>query len=226
MEYLYCSLLGYIIGMANPAYYMGKKSGFDIHEKGSGNPGASNATILFGKARGALCALHDIVKACLAIILAQFLFSDFRHAFAVTAAACILGHIFPLYMRFRGGKGFACLGGVILMFDRRVFLIMLAVELVVALVTDYICFVPMTASAIFPIVYGFMTGDMLGSVLLATTGVVIIVRHSENIRRIRNGMEAHISILWNKHSELERIASNAQEDIETVKEHFNDSDAQ
>lgn len=205
MEYIYCSLIGYLIGTINPAYLMGKNSGFDIREKGSGNAGASNAVIVLGRAKGVLCALLDIVKTCLALLLTSRLFPSFSRAFAVTAAACILGHVFPFYMKFHGGKGFACLGGAILMYDLRVFIIMLAIEVVVALVTDYICFVPMTASIIFPIVYALMTKDWWGILILAVASAVIFARHIENIKRIRSGREAHISFLWNRDSELERL---------------------
>lgn len=208
MEYLYCALIGYLIGTLNPAYFMGKSSGFDIREKGSGNAGASNVVILFGKAKGALCALLDIVKACFTIWLTGMLFPDFSHSFAVTAAACILGHVFPFYMKFRGGKGLACLGGVVLMYDLRVFMILLAVEIVIALLTNYICFVPLTASVIFPLVYAIITEDIWGMIILALAGSVIIARHIENIKRIRSGREAHLSYLWNKNAEIERLRNN------------------
>lgn len=208
MEAIYCSLIGYLIGTINPAFFMGKKRGFDIREKGSGNPGASNVVILFGKAKGVLCALLDITKTCFAIWLAKLLFPTFTRAFAVTSAFCILGHVFPFYMKFKGGKGLACLGGVVLMYDWRVFLVMLAVEVVIALLTDYICFVPMTASIIFPITYTALTKDLWGTMLLALAGAVIFIRHIENIRRIRSGKEAHLSFLWNKNAELERLKHN------------------
>lgn len=212
MEYLYCTLIGYAIGSFNPAYMIGKKQGDDIRQKGSGNAGASNVVILYGKARGALCALLDIVKACLVITLTKHLFPTFEHAFVITSAACILGHVFPFYMRFKGGKGLACLGGVVLMYDRRVFFVLLTIEIVIALVTDYICFVPMTASVIFPITYAVTSRDITGMLILAVAGTVIILRHIENIHRIRNGSEAHLSFLWNKNAEIERLQHNIDKD--------------
>lgn len=211
MEYLYCALIGYLIGTFNPAYLIGKRKGDDIRERGSGNAGASNVTILYGKARGALCALVDILKTCLAITLTGKLCPSFEHAFALTAASCVLGHIFPVYMKFRGGKGLACLGGTVLMYDRRVFFILLAIEIVVALVTDYICFVPMTASVIFPIIYFVMSRDLVGMGILGVACAVIILKHFENIHRIRSGKEAHLSFLWNKNAEIERLQHNTDD---------------
>jgi glycerol-3-phosphate acyltransferase PlsY len=140
------------------------------------------------------------------------MFPEDSLAFAVAATACILGHIFPFYMKFRGGKGLACLAGMILAFDLRVFGIMLAFEVVIALVTKYICFVPMTAAAVFPIVYSFVTRDLRGALLLLAVAVVVLWRHSENIRRIRLGQEMRLSYLWNKDAEMTRMRENYPEE--------------
>ena len=205
MKYILCILIGYMIGTLNPSYMLAKLHGFDIRKRGSGNAGASNALMLLGKTKGAVCALFDILKAVFAIFLCESLFPSLTHVYAVTAVSCILGHIFPFYMHFRGGKGLACLGGAVLIFDWRVFLVMLTGEILVALVTNYICFVPMTASVIFPIVYGIIKKDILGSLILCLLIPVILYKHGENIRRIREGKEMRISFLWNKDKELERM---------------------
>lgn len=111
MNTVVCFLLGYFVGTINPSYFLGRIKGVDIRKKGSGNAGGSNALILFGKTAGVLCSLFDIFKAFLMIRLTEHLFPDFPLAFPLTACAVILGHIFPFYMKFRGGKGLACLGG-------------------------------------------------------------------------------------------------------------------
>ena len=205
MPYLWCALMGYLTGTLNPAYLTARLRGVDIKKKGSGNVGASNALILFGKAVGVLCALFDIAKAALIIRLAMHLFPETPHAFALTAAACILGHIFPFYMKFRGGKGLACLGGAILAYHPLVFVAMLGMELVIVLVTKYICFVPITASVLFAILYGVLERDPVGGAVLAAVCVVIFCKHVENLRRIRAGSELRISYLWNRDGEIERL---------------------
>lgn len=207
MEFLYCAVFGYLIGTINPSYIVAKIRGFDIREKGSGNAGASNALMLLGKLVGVLCALLDIAKAALVIWAAEHLFPDFFYAFAVTGVACILGHIFPFYMRFRGGKGLACLGGMIFIFNRWVFLFMLLGEIVIALVTNYICFVPITASVIFPVIYGVMRQDLIGALILCVATAVMLGRHVQNLKRIREGTEMRLSFLWNKDKEVERVLS-------------------
>ncbi len=211
MKVLFCILIGYLIGTVNPSYWIARHRGVDIRKKGSGNAGASNALIIFGKAIGVLCALLDIGKAVFAIWLAEFLFPTFSLAFVLTGAACILGHIFPFYMGFHGGKGLACLGGMILKFDRRVFLVMLVVEIFVALLTKYICFVPITASVLFVAIYGLARRDLIGAMILLAVSCLILWKHRENLRRIREGREVRISMLWNRAEEEERLRGKYEE---------------
>jgi len=206
MNFLYCILIGYFIGAISPSYIMSKMLGFDIRDKGSHNAGASNVAMVLGRSLGAICAVIDIAKAFFVVWLAQTLMPNFALAFPVAGVACILGHIFPFYMKFKGGKGLACMGGIILAFDWRVFLAMLALELIIVLVVNYICIVPITASVIFPIAYGMITKNIWGSLILLLLAPVILYKHKENIQRIRNGAEVHFSFLWNKEKELERVS--------------------
>ncbi|MBR6536631.1 MAG: glycerol-3-phosphate acyltransferase [Lachnospiraceae bacterium] len=208
MEILACSLIGYLIGAFSPSYLIGLMSGYDIRKKGSGNAGASNVIILKGKAVGAFCAILDIAKACLAVWITGKMFPHFSHAFPITGTSCILGHIFPFYMKFRGGKGLACLGGVILMTDVRLFLIMLSIELVVVLIVNYLCVVPMSASVAYACIYGAMNQDILAAGIFMIAAVVMLFKHMDNLQRIKNGTEVHFSYLWNKEKEIERIKGN------------------
>ena len=220
MEYMHCAVMGYLIGTINPSYIIAKIKGFDIRKKGSGNAGASNALILFGKIMGIICALLDIAKAYLAILLMTSIYPNLKYAFAITAVGCVLGHIFPFYMGFKGGKGLACLGGMILFFDWRVFLIMLTLAIVLVLVTDYICFVPLAASATFPFVYGSMAKNLGGAAILLIVTTVIALKHIENLRRIANGTEMHLSYIWKPEKEMERMKEHLAEDDSVVEEHF------
>ncbi len=207
MQYLLSAIMGYLAGTVNPAYILSRIHGFDIRERGSRNAGASNALLLFGKTRGAFCAAFDIAKAACVIWLTSKLFNPVN-TFAVTATACIMGHIFPFYMRFRGGKGLACIAGTILAYDLRVFGIMLAAEIVIALATNYICFVPMSAAVAFTPVYGIMSRDLWGVFLFLAVSVVIVCKHAVNIRRISEGKEARLSYLWSRDKETARLRRN------------------
>lgn len=208
MEYLCCIVGGYLIGTLSPSYFMGRAHGYDIREKGSGNAGASNTLLVVGKLSGVLCALLDISKAVFAIWLAGTLFPELTYGFAVTGVSCILGHVFPFYLKFRGGKGVACLAGMVLAYDWRVFLVMFVIEIAIALISNYICFVALTASAAFPVIYGVMRRSVWGALILLVSTVVIVCKHFENLRRIRRGQEARMSVLWNKEKEIERLSQN------------------
>lgn len=210
---LLCMACAYLIGTLNPAYLIAKLKGFDIREVGSGNAGASNAVITMGKAAGLLTALFDITKAYVAVRLARRFFPNMAYAAEVAGVFTVLGHIFPFAMGFRGGKGLASMGGVILAFNAKVFCLLLLSELLLALVVDYICIVPITASIAFPIIYYYITAQLLGALLYALLIPVILYKHMENLKRIRMGTEAHLSFLWRREEEIARITNNRENHI-------------
>ncbi len=212
MPYIVSVLICYFICCINPSYIIGKIRGVNVKKSGSKNAGASNALLLFGKAAGVFCALFDIFKAFAAIKICMHLFSDDHpYIFAVAAVSAILGHIFPFYLKFRGGKGLACLGGAMLAFDWRYFCIMFVIEVVFVLIVNYICFAPITASIIFPISYGIICEDLVGALILCIPAVVIFIKHIENMKRIMSGAEVRFSYLWNKNSEVERVTNNIKD---------------
>lgn len=203
MELPVCLLTGYLVGCVNPSYLIARRKGFDIRRRGSGNAGGSNALITMGKGIGAVCMVFDIVKAYGIIRLMEWLFSDGAYVFSATAAACVLGHLFPFYMRFQGGKGLACIAGATLAYSPAVFLAMLLAEAVLAFSSDYLCLVPISAAAALPALYAKATKDAIGTLMLSAAGIAVIAKHLKNLRRIKDGTEAHLSYLWNRDEELE-----------------------
>ena len=105
-------LIGYLLGSLNLATLLAKLKGVDLRAGGSGNPGTANTVSLMGWKAGVLVGAHDIGKAILAVWLCMRLFPDLPYCGAVAGVACVLGHIFPFYMGFRGGKGFAAYLGM------------------------------------------------------------------------------------------------------------------
>jgi glycerol-3-phosphate acyltransferase PlsY len=223
IKIILCFLFGYLLGAINPSYIIGRIRGFDIRKKGSRNAGASNALITMGKWAGILIALFDIAKASVAYWVAPLIFKDMPIAAAIAGAAAIIGHIFPFYMRFRGGKGTACLGGLLIAIDWRLFLIMLALEIVLALVTDYLCMVPITAAVAIPVIYGVFGDAGLGWLLNAHYGwsgaavlgavmLLILFVNLKNINRLVHGVEMHFNYVWSnaekKDAEIARIRAN------------------
>lgn len=206
------ALLGYFVGTFNPAYFFGKLKGFDVRTRGSGNAGATNAMLTMGKVMGVLCALLDILKAFAAYKLAKLLLPQMQFAGILAGAACILGHIFPVWMGFKGGKGLACLGGMILAYNWKLFCVLLAVEVVLTLIVNYICFMPMSASVAFTLIYALTAADLVGTIALLVVTVVIQCKHIENVKRIREGTEFHVSYLWNKEAEIQRLVDKMGDD--------------
>lgn len=202
---LACVAAGYFIGCINPAFIIGRIKGYDVRSSGSKNAGASNTVIMAGKLAGVLVALLDIFKAALSWRLCQALFPQFALAGILGGVACILGHMFPVFLHFCGGKGLACIGGVVLAYDPATFLIMLAITCVIGFATNYIAIATVSIAAIWPVYYGVTTGFWAGAAVLAVPFVPILLRHMTNFRRICAGEELRLNFLWKKDSELERI---------------------
>lgn len=208
MNILLSFLPGYLLGCINPAYILGKIKGFDIRKEGSKNAGASNALITMGPLVGVLTAVFDIFKAWLSFKIASLLFPAFTAAGIIGGSACMLGHMFPVFMGFKGGKGFACLGGTVLAYSPFVFFVMLLCALVIALLSNYICIVTVSAAFAFPVIYYVLSFDLIGTVFLTITAILVFNKHFINFRRIKAGTEARLSGLFNKQNEIDRIQKN------------------
>lgn len=116
-----CVVIGYVFGLFQTAYFYGKSKGIDIREHGSGNSGTTNALRVLGRKAGLIVFAGDCLKCILAVVLVRVLFgekySDMIYLLCIyTAAGAILGHNFPFYMGFKGGKGIAATAGLILSF--------------------------------------------------------------------------------------------------------------
>ena len=120
MQYVIAILIGYLLGSSNMAYWISKYKKVDIRSNGTGNLGASNATVLLGWGAGVIVAVHDIGKAFLSVLLAKALFYGVENVGVAAGVACVLGHIYPFYLNFKGGKGLASLIGVVAALDWRV----------------------------------------------------------------------------------------------------------
>lgn len=189
MAYLFAALLGYLLGCSNMALYLSKWKQIDFRSKGSGNLGASNAAVLMGWRAGIAVGIHDIGKAILTVCLAKYLFPHTDHIGAVAGVSCVLGHIFPFYLKFKGGKGFAAYLGMTIALNWKFALVVMVLIALFTWITDYIVSGTMTTILLTPLYLGIVQRSIvLAAILLVATGV-IIVKHLENFKRIRNGTE-------------------------------------
>ena len=199
MSYIISILMGYLLGCSNMALYLSKLNGVDIRKGGSGNLGASNVTMQLGWAAGVLTAVHDIGKAVLAVVLARMLFPGVEYVGALAGAASVMGHMFPFYLKFKGGKGFASYLGVILALDWKFALVILILVAVVTIITDYIV-AGTTLTILASPVYLGITGGWMVALILGVATAVILYKHRMNYVRIYNGTEIGLrSVAKGKH---------------------------
>lgn len=189
MAYLLIIGFSYLLGCSSMAYYLSKLNKVDIRTKGSGNLGASNTTTLLGWRAGILVAVHDIGKAVLAVILAKLLFPGMELIGFVAGVACVLGHIFPFYLQFRGGKGFASFWGMTLALNWRLALAVGVLAILITLATDYIALATTATAVTVPVYVGITTRSLLPPLILLVATAVMLYKHVENYRRIWKGEE-------------------------------------
>ena len=189
MQYILVAALGYILGCSNMATYLAAMKKVDLSAGGSKNPGASNAVILMGWGAGVAVAVHDIGKSALAVILARVLFPEAEFIGAVAGVASVLGHIFPFWMRFKGGKGFASYLGMTIALNWKFSIIVLLLLVVITLITDYIVAATANTIIVVPIWMGIASHSLVLALILLVASVVIAWKHRENFVRIYKGTE-------------------------------------
>ncbi len=205
MVRLACIAIGYLFGLFQTSYLYGRLHGIDIRTQGSGNAGTTNALRVLGKKAGAITFVGDALKCILAILLTRAIFynssQDILPLLAVyTGAGVVLGHNFPFYLNFKGGKGIAASGGMMLAFgDMRIFLVSLFVFILVFSITNYVSLSSLLLYISFLIQIIFygqrgafgMTQSRLTE-LYIVTGVLTalaIWQHRANISRLLAGTE-------------------------------------
>ena len=189
MGYLISILGAYLLGSASMAHFLTKRKNIDARKQGSGNLGASNTRVLLGWGPAVLVAVHDIGKGLIAVLLARFFFPDLPYVGAAAGVACVLGHIFPFYLGFRGGKGLATFIGMIGGLNFWLACAMGILLAVITVVTDYIALGTIAVSIVVPVALGLLTGDWVQSLILGVATAVMLCKHWENLVRIKNGTE-------------------------------------
>lgn len=182
-------LLSYLIGCSSMALYISKYKKVDLQKAGSGNLGASNTMVLLGWKPAVIVGLHDIGKAVLAVVLAKLLCPDLPLIQAGAGVACVLGHMFPFYLRFKGGKGFASYLGMTLALNWKFALVVMVIVVIVTLISDYIVVGTVTTIVIVPAYMGYANRSLLLAAILCIATAVMLYKHRDNFSRILNGTE-------------------------------------
>lgn len=186
--YIAILLLAYLMGCSNMALYLSKYKGVDLRTAGSKNLGASNTMVLMGWGPGVIVAVHDIGKALLAVVLARHFGQGLPFIAAAAGVACVLGHMFPFFLRFRGGKGFASYLGMTLALNWKFALLVMVIVALVTFISDYIVVGTVTTVVLVPAYMAFTHGLYFSAILCIATAAILI-KHRENYVRIYRGTE-------------------------------------
>jgi glycerol-3-phosphate acyltransferase PlsY len=185
-------IVGYLLGSIASAIIVCKIMGLeDPRTLGSGNPGATNVLRQGNKTAAALTLLFDLLKGTLAVLLAQFLTTE-TWVWASVATAAVLGHLFPIFFNFKGGKGVATGFGVFLALSWTTALAMLATWLIVAVIFRYSSLAALITTFLAPFYMFFFNSDF--SILLATAIISLLLmwKHKKNAINLVNGTEQKI----------------------------------
>jgi glycerol-3-phosphate acyltransferase PlsY len=204
-------LIGYGFGLFQTAFIIGKLNHIDIRDYGSGNSGTTNAMRTLGKKSGFITYFGDMFKAVLALLATYFLFSKScdGHQFLIalyTGFGVILGHNFPFYMNFRGGKGIAAFSGLVvglLIFDWKFFAFGFVIFFGTLFITKYVSlsslvlmfcfFIEMIVFGQLKMIHGLHDTDRPEAYILAFILMALsFIRHRENIKRLLSGTERRI----------------------------------
>ena len=179
--------LGYLIGSFNTAYVCGKLHGFDIRERGSHNAGASNAKLCLGWGYFFLVAIVDILKSIIAYYLIKLIFplSDNIELLSFAAAlSAVIGHCFPFYLGFKGGKGFATYIGLCFLIEPLYTLIALIVLLILSYLARYIVVATFGLTIFMPVIsFINANGILIKFTIVLLAALLVIYKHNINIRK-------------------------------------------
>ena len=192
MLYLITPLAAYLLGSVSSAILISRLLGLpDPRTEGSRNPGATNVLRLGSKSGAVLTLAGDIAKGVLPELAARWILDE-PVLLTLAALGAFLGHLFPVYFRFEGGKGVATALGVLAAIDWQLALILIATWLVVAAVFRYSSLAALVTAAAAPIYLFWLTGEPVFVALGVVLAALLFFRHSENIRRLLCGNESKI----------------------------------
>lgn len=206
--YIIIAVIAYLIGSINFSIILSKRmAGFDIREKGSGNAGTTNMLRSVGKKAAVITLICDILKGVVSILIAVLvgkIIKNLDNALLVQLAGIfvIIGHTFPVFFKFKGGKGIATALGVLLMINWQIGLICLIFALVLMALTKKVSVGSIAAAILFPILVAFIdqnyivpTSNSNWSYLVFSiiVSLLVIFNHRANVQRILNGTENRLS---------------------------------
>jgi glycerol-3-phosphate acyltransferase PlsY len=203
------AIISYLLGSLNFGVILSNRvAKDDVREHGSGSAGTTNMLRNYGKGMAVLTILGDMLKVAVAILIAfslikcvnlysfiNELFKDDTDILIKSFAGffCVLGHIFPCYFHFKGGKGVATSGGMVFMIDWRIALILLAIFFIIVLISKYVSLGSIVMAILYPVFITIFHKNVILTIISAIFTIIVVVAHRENIKRIINHTEHKIT---------------------------------
>ena len=192
LKFVLAVVIAYCLGCISPSTLLGRARGIDIKKSGSGNAGTTNALRVMGAKAALITVIIDIGKGVAAVLIAEQLGG--RSAAYAAAFAAFLGHIWPIFLKFKGGKGIAVAFGVVVTLNPLLGLSLLGLIIVVVLITRRVSFGSILDAVAFPVLCWFMEPKFIGySIVMAC---IVLFKHRSNIQRLLRGEEDPISLKW------------------------------
>ena len=174
--------MGYLVGCINPAVLISRMKHVNLKKEGTGNLGATNTAFVLGKKAGIFVLLFDVAKSFLSYKIAKWLFPKLLIAGILASIGCILGHCFPVFMRFEGGKGLAAFGGLILAYSPKMFLFIVTTGVILMFVCNTGVIAPFMGCIAFPVMVYYSSHDLVESIAVLTASCIIFSTHLSNFK--------------------------------------------
>ncbi len=191
--YILSAIVGYLLGSLNTSLLIGGYYKTDVRQHGSGNAGMTNTLRTLGKKAALLVILGDFIKGIAACFAGYLIFGG-QLGGMIGGTACIIGHIWPVYFGFKGGKGVLTTLAVLIMLDWQIAAGLLVVFIIVLLLTRYVSLGSIIAAFLFPISAAFLGRELPTVVFCGIIAILLIFRHHENIGRLLKGTESKFSL--------------------------------
>ncbi len=205
-SYIIIAIIAYAIGSINFSVILSKKmAGFDVREKGSGNAGSTNMLRAVGKKAAVLTLVCDILKGVVSILIALLIGKIVKNVdrallIQIAGILVVVGHTFPIFFEFKGGKGVATSLGVLLMVNWKIGFICLTFALVIIIASKMVSMGSIGAAILFPVLTIFINEHYIVSasglkyfIFSLILAIFVIFNHRENVKRILNGTENKLS---------------------------------
>lgn len=189
-----CIIIGYFIGCFQTAYILGKVvQKIDIRKYGSGNAGTTNVIRVMGWKAGIVTFIGDLLKGILAVVICKLLFPDYPSAGLYAGLAAVIGHNWPVFLAFKGGKGIATTVGILLAFDYKIGFICIIIMGAVIFITRFVSLGSIIMAISIPILFTIF-GDINYELIMIAVLLMCsaLFRHKSNIGRLLSGKESKL----------------------------------